>query len=107
MDTKPLYLFPLDDVCTVSKFRNHQVDKAGGGAPSKEPQLSTALYRSAGESATVSNKWRSALTYKGVVGHAVQTIAQNIDGNQSNLKLKIDHVEGREVLNIFAMLTLK
>lgn len=54
---------------------------------SKQPQLSIALYCSAGESATASNRWRSVLTYKGVVGPAVQGIAQNIDGNQSNLKL--------------------
>lgn len=74
---------------------------------SKQPQLSSALYCSAGESATVSNRWRSVLTYKGVGGPAVQRIAENIDGNQSNLKLKIDHVEVREFLDIFALLPLK
>lgn len=73
-------LFRLNEWGTIS-------GKTSDAAPSTKSQLNIALYCTAGKSATASNKRHSVLTYKGVVDPAVQTVAQNIDGNQSNLKL--------------------
>lgn len=53
-----------------------------------ESQRSSALYCCAGESDVISNRWRkSGLTHNCVVDSSIQRIAQNINGNQSNLKL--------------------
>lgn len=59
-----------------------------------EPQGSSALYCCAGESDVISIRWRkSRLTHNCVVGSSIQRIAQDIDGNQSNLKLESDDDE--------------